>query len=186
MARRQRHLVEIGGVPRRRARGAASQDCGGFRSAGLSADRACARQRPPLTAIACRTRSKLAVCVRPFVPDGDAVFLEITNVRIARDEPQKLMHDGFQMQLLRRDERKPCDRSKRIWCPNTEACGARPVGLLHPSSRMRWRRSWYWRMGRRVRLRFGSTIIARPDRRTHPAPVLFCLKALTWRFAKTV
>ena len=52
---------------------------------------------------------------------------------------------------------KPCDRSNRIWWPNTESVPV-PVrsAFFTPSSRMRWSRSWYWRMG--IRLRFAAIL----------------------------
>src|SRR5690606_29210724 len=50
--------------------------------------------------------TKVAVLVSPFVPDADAIVLQVLDVRIAAEEPQQLVDDRAQVQLLRRDERK--------------------------------------------------------------------------------
>ena len=51
-------------------------------------------------------RPQVAVLIRPFVPDGDAVFLEVADVGVAGQEPQQFMDDGAQVQFLGRDQRK--------------------------------------------------------------------------------
>ncbi len=55
------------------------------------------RPGAPLLAI---DRAKVAILVGPFVPDGDAVVVEIFDVGVAGQEPQELMDDRLQMQLL--------------------------------------------------------------------------------------
>ena len=77
------------------------------------------RKTPPLMAI---DRAEVTVLIGPFVPDANAIFLEVADVRVAREEPQKFMHDGFQMQLLRRHQRETIGH---------------PVALLHPEMRDR-------------------------------------------------
>ena len=51
--------------------------------------------------------------------------LEVGDVGVAREEPQQLVDDRLQVQLLGGDQREaPATRSKRIWWPNT-ASGCR-------------------------------------------------------------
>ena len=68
-------------------------------------DRAAVRRRPraPLPAI---DRAEIAVLVGPFVPDRDAVVVEIFDVGVAAQEPQQLVDDRFDVQLLGGDQRK--------------------------------------------------------------------------------
>src|SRR6185436_15715995 len=51
-------------------------------------------------------RPELALLVRPFVPDRDTLFLEPAHIGVAAQEPEQLVDDGFEMQLLRRDQRE--------------------------------------------------------------------------------
>ena len=55
------------------------------------------RPGAPLVAI---DRAKVTVLVGPFVPDGDTVVLEILDVGVAGDEPQKFINDRFQVNFL--------------------------------------------------------------------------------------
>ncbi|MOA38626.1 hypothetical protein D3C78_1603310 [compost metagenome] len=68
-------------------------------------DMASVRRRPgaPLCAI---DGAEIAVFVSPFIPDGNAIFLEIGNIGIALQEPQEFMDDRAQMQLLGGENRK--------------------------------------------------------------------------------
>ena len=52
---------------------------------------------PPLRAV---HAAEVAVGVRPFVPDGDTVLIQIADVRFAAQKPEQLVDDGFEMQLL--------------------------------------------------------------------------------------
>ncbi len=47
---------------------------------------------------------KLAIFVSPLVPDSHAIFLQELHVGVARKEPEKLVDDGFQMELLRGEQ----------------------------------------------------------------------------------
>jgi hypothetical protein len=51
-------------------------------------------------------RPEIAVFVGPFVPDRNAVFLEIGDIGLALQEPQQLVDDRLEMQLLGREDRK--------------------------------------------------------------------------------
>jgi len=41
--------------------------------------------------------------------------MQTGDIGVALQEPQKLVDDGLEMQLLGRGDRKPFERSKRIW-----------------------------------------------------------------------
>ena len=104
VARRQRHLIDIRWIPRAHDEpprigialelldeiGDLVDDTavGGFPGA-------------PLLAI---DRAEVAVFVRPLVPNGDVVVVQVLDVRVAAQEPQQLVDDGAQMQLLGRQQ----------------------------------------------------------------------------------
>src|SRR6185503_12942509 len=50
--------------------------------------------------------SKLAFLVGPLVPDGDALFLEPTDIAVAAQEPEQFENDALQMQFLGGEQRK--------------------------------------------------------------------------------
>ena len=106
MAWRKGHLLDLGYIP-----------CGNDHTArvrivlylvdhvGKLVDSASVRSRPaaPLMAV---YRAQVAVFVSPFIPDGNSMILEIFHVCIACNEPQKLIYDRFQMDLLCGKERE--------------------------------------------------------------------------------
>src|SRR6185437_9090307 len=57
----------------------------------------------PLLAI---DRAEIAVPVGPLVPDAHTVLFQVGDVGVAAQEPDQLVHDRFQMQLLGGDQRK--------------------------------------------------------------------------------
>src|SRR4030095_1328003 len=59
--------------------------------------------RAPLLAV---DRPQLAVFISPLVPDRNAAFLEVADVRLAAQEPEQLVNDRPRVQLLRSYERK--------------------------------------------------------------------------------
>ena len=106
MTRRQRHLRDLADVPRRddvapRVRVGLEQLQRGADLVDVLARRR--RPRPPLHAI---DRTEIA-CVRgPFVPDGDAAFLQPAHVRVAAQEPQQLVDHRLGVHLLGGDQRE--------------------------------------------------------------------------------
>src|SRR5690606_27820361 len=58
---------------------------------------------PPLLAV---HRSELALLVGPLVPDRDLVLAQVGDVGLALQEPQQLVHDRAQVQLLGGDQRE--------------------------------------------------------------------------------
>lgn len=51
-------------------------------------------------------RAQVAGLVSPLIPDRDAVLLQVTDIRVAPQEPQQFIYDRLQMQPLGRDHRK--------------------------------------------------------------------------------
>ena len=96
MAGRQCHAFDVGDVPR-----ADDQAAGVGIVANLIdnardlVDPATIGRRPgtPLIAV---DRSKFAVVVGPFIPDSDAVVVQVTNIRVASEKPQQLVDDALE------------------------------------------------------------------------------------------
>src|ERR1700722_15062785 len=131
MARRQRHLVDVGRVPGgndQAARIRIAPDHGD--DVGDLVDLAAVGRRPraPLLAV---DRSELAALVRPFVPDGNAVVVEVLDVGVAGEEPEQLMDDRFDVQLLGGDERKALREDEaHLVAEHRQRAGAGAVALL--------------------------------------------------------
>ena len=51
-------------------------------------------------------RAEVAVFIGPFVPDRDAVFLQVFDVGVALQKPQQFVDDGAQVAFLGGDERE--------------------------------------------------------------------------------
>ena len=132
VARRQRHVLDFGRVPRRDDVPAAVgfgedriDDVGDL----IDGPPVQRRPRPPLLAV---NRSKVAVLVGPFVPDRDTVLLQIGDIGVALQEPQQLVSDRFEMQLFRREQREArCQVEAHLVAKNRERTGAGAVGLFH-------------------------------------------------------
>ena len=78
-------------------------------------------------------RSQIAALVSPFIPDGNAVFLQIGDIGVAFQEPQQFVDDRFQMQLLRRDQREALLKIEaHLMAENRHRPGAGPILLLGP------------------------------------------------------
>ena len=75
--------------------------------------------------------SQFAILIRPLVPDADAIRFQVSDIGVAREEPEEFMDDGFQMQLLRRHHRKAVRQIvARLPAESAERAGAGAVGLL--------------------------------------------------------
>ena len=131
VARRQRHLIDVRRIPR------AHDEPPGIRIAlelldqigDLVNDTAVGSlPRPPLLAI---NRPEVAVFVRPFVPNGDLVVVQVLDVRVAAQEPQQLVDDGTQMQLLGGQQGKALLQVKPHLVAEYAVCArARAVGFV--------------------------------------------------------
>src|SRR5262245_502590 len=76
-------------------------------------------------------RPEVAALVGPFVPDRDAVLVEIFDVGVAGQEPKQLVDDRLEMQLLGGDERKALGEIKAHLMPeHRQRAGAGAVTLL--------------------------------------------------------
>ena len=86
------------------------------------------RPGAPLVAV---DRAEVAVLVGPFIPDVDAVFLEIGDIGVAFQEPQQFVDDGLQMQLLGRQDRKAIGQIEpHLMAEDRARAGARPVAAV--------------------------------------------------------
>ncbi len=87
------------------------------------------RPMSPLIAI---DRSQIAVFIRPFVPDGYAVFLQPGDVAFPPEKPQQLDDDGAEVQFFGRDHREALGEIKpHLMSENAGRSGAGPVGFLY-------------------------------------------------------
>ena len=66
---------------------------------------------PPLCAI---DGAQVAVCISPLVPDGDAVLLEIADIGISFQEPEKFVNDGAEVELLGSEQREALGEIKAL------------------------------------------------------------------------
>ena len=72
--------------------------------------------------------TQFAFFVRPFVPDADAVLLEVSDIGVATQEPQEFVDDRSQVDLLGRDERETFRKIKsELMAKTAEGAGASPV-----------------------------------------------------------
>jgi len=104
VAGREPHAFEVAHVPGRDDQAAAVGIAGQFAEhVGELVVGATVGALPgtPLPAV---DRAEVAIEVGPFVPDRDAVPVQIADIGVAAEEPQQLVHDGFEMKLLGRDE----------------------------------------------------------------------------------
>jgi hypothetical protein len=106
VAGHQRHAIEIGHIPGRDdkpPRIRISPELG--KDAGNLVD-VTAVGRGPGTPLVAVDRSEIAVGISPLVPDADAVLLQEARIGLAAKEPEELVDDGLQVQLLRGQQRK--------------------------------------------------------------------------------
>ena len=133
VARRQRHGLDVGDVPRRDDVSA---------GVGVGADRlhdprdlvdapAVRRgPRPPLVAV---DRAQVAAWVGPLVPDRDAAVVQPADVRVAPQEPHELAEDRAQVQPLGRDDGEALGEVEaHLVAEDAARAGTCAVGLLDP------------------------------------------------------
>ena len=133
MAGHQRHFVQVGHIP------GADDDAArvgvGFerpddfgnlvdvRAVGLG-------PAAPLNAV---HRAQIAIGTCPLVPDGHAMRTQIVVVAGAGQEPQQLVDDGFEVNLLGRHQRKTLVQVKpHLVAEHAGGARAGAVGLEHP------------------------------------------------------
>ena len=87
------------------------------------------RPGAPLMAI---DRAEFAIGVGPFVPDGDAAFLQPAHIGVAAEEPEQLVDDGLHMQLLGGDQRKAVrEIEAHLVAEDRKRAGAGAVAFFH-------------------------------------------------------
>ena len=75
---------------------------------------------------------EIAVLVCPVVPDGDPVGFQIFGVGVALKEPDQLVDDRLEMQLLGGDQGKALGQVEpHLMTEHAERAGAGAVGLAH-------------------------------------------------------
>ena len=131
MARRERHVGDVGGIPRRD-----DEPAGVGVHADLLddlrdlVDRLARRRRPrpPLHAV---DGAELARGIRPLVPDGDAVLAQPPDVRRALQEPEQLVGDRLEVHALGGDEREALrEVEPQLAAEHAAGAGARAIGLV--------------------------------------------------------
>ena len=75
---------------------------------------------------------KVTIFISPFVPNTNAIFFKVTNIRIASQKPDKLMDYGFLMQFFGRDHGKPFGQIKsHLIAKDPARASARPVHTVN-------------------------------------------------------
>jgi hypothetical protein len=83
--------------------------------------------RAPLRAV---NGAQLALLVRPFVPDADAVLLQVAHVGAALQEPEQLVDDAFGVDLLGREQGEArAQVEAHLVAEDRKRAGAGAVGL---------------------------------------------------------
>ncbi len=130
MARRQRHLPDLAGIPRRHDMPPRIRIFFDLRDHVVNlVERAAVGGAPvyPLRAI---NAAQISVRVRPFVPDRHAVVVEPFDVRVAAQKPEQLVNDGFRVNFFRGEQRKRiAQRTADLRAENGKRARARAVGL---------------------------------------------------------
>ena len=106
MTRWQCHRVNLGGIPRADDQATTRWIFSNFGNHfGDLIDVSPVRAAPisPLRAI---DSPEAAVFVRPFVPNGDAVLVQIFDIGVAAQKPKQLVNDRFEMKLFGRQQGK--------------------------------------------------------------------------------
>lgn len=130
MARRQRHPIDLGHVPR------ADDQPARVRIAADLVDHLrdlvdmAAVRRGPTAPLVSVNRSEVAVGIGPFVPNRHVVVVQIADVGIAAQEPQQLMNNRTQVQLFGRQRRKPrSEVETHLIAERTDRTGTRAVAF---------------------------------------------------------
>jgi hypothetical protein len=131
VARRERHLVQLADIPRRYDVSAR------VRIVLQTLDQLCdlidvpATREGPRAPLAPVHRSEIAGLVRPLIPDRHAVLVQIADIGVAGEKPQKLVDNRLEMQLLGSQQRKAAGQIKaHLMAENGERPGPGPVGFL--------------------------------------------------------
>ena len=133
VARGESHPVHFARVPSRHY--LAARRGVGFKSVNQRFDLidAAAVGSFPMTPLLTVNRPKIAIVVRPIIPDADLIFGEPFGIRVAVQKPQQFIDDGAQMQFLRRDQRKTmCQVETHLVAKDRPGANAGAVLLFNP------------------------------------------------------
>src|SRR5207244_2079768 len=61
----------------------------------------------PIAPLRAVDAAEISFFVRPLVPNGDAVFVEIFDVGVAAQKPKQFVNDRFDVELFRCQQREP-------------------------------------------------------------------------------
>src|SRR4051794_35469325 len=82
----------------------------------------------PITPLRPIDSPKIASFIRPFIPDRNAVIVEVFYIRLPTQKPEQLVNDGFDVQLFGRQQRKPIvERKSGLSAKNRIGSCAGPV-----------------------------------------------------------
>ena len=130
VARRQRHLLDFADVPRADDEPARIGIFFDLRDDVVNLVDAASVGGAPVAPLRAIDAAKIAVPVRPFVPDRHLVFLQIADVGVAAQKPEQFVNDGAQMQFLRGENGEIFAQIKpRLRAENGISARARAVGL---------------------------------------------------------
>ena len=106
MTRRQRHLFDLGRIPRAHNQSPAVGiffDLSDHVVDLIDPDTIRAAPIPPLRAV---NAAEIPAFIRPLVPNRDAVLIQIFDVGIATQKPEQLIDNRFDVELFGREKRK--------------------------------------------------------------------------------
>jgi hypothetical protein len=85
----------------------------------------------PVAPLETVNRSEVAVIIRPFVPDPDAVFFQVTNIGFAFQEPQQFVYDRFDVQFFGRYQWEPlAEVETHLVTENADSARAGTIAFL--------------------------------------------------------
>ena len=86
--------------------------------------------RAPVAPLRAIDAAEIALGIGPFVPDGDAVFLEPADVGVAAQEPEEFVDDRFEVDFLGGEQREAvAERKAGLRAEDGARAGAGAVGF---------------------------------------------------------
>ena len=131
VARRERHLVELAGIPRAHDVPAPERVLFQALDEPVYLVDAAAVGRPPIRPLRPVYAPEIAVFVCPLVPNGHAVVVQVFYVGVALQEPQQLVNYRARVELLCCQQREGTAQVEARLRPEYADCAdARAVGAL--------------------------------------------------------
>ena len=131
VAGRKRHVIHLGGVPRRNNVAARArvilQRIDNLRNL-VNRATVGGRPRTPLHTV---HRAQIAVLISPLIPNGHAALLQPAHIRRTAQEPQQLNGNGLEVHALGGNQRERLTQIKtHLTTKHAEGAGAGTVGTL--------------------------------------------------------